>query len=391
MARTAERALKVALDATPLLGERTGIGEFCARVLEHLVRRPDLQVGGFAVSLRGRGAIAGLLPEGARALGLPGPGLPATLLHRCWQRWPFPPAELYMGKVDVVHGTNFVVPPARSAAMVVTVHDLTPLHDPQLCQPSARAYPALVKKAVSRGAWVHTDSHFVAGEVTEALGVPAERVRAIYPGGPVPPTTVLPGTGGDSGVAGALLPGWVTSYVLAVGKVEPRKGLPGLVRAFGRFAGRHPGLALVIAGPDGWGSEELARAVEGCPVRDRVLELGWVDRSTRDALVQSATVLAYPSFDEGFGLPPLEAMAAGTPVVASEAGALPEVLGDAAWLVGPRDEDALAGALEDLVDDPSARQALCAKGLRQVARYSWAATADGLASLYHEAALAAAG
>ena len=369
--------LTVALDATPLQGPRTGIGEFCARALEGLGRRPDLKVGGFAVSRHGRAAIAGRLPPGVALLGRPGPGLPARALHRAWAHWAFPPAELFTGQVDVVHGTNFVVPPSRRAAMVVTVHDLTPLHFPEFCLPAARAYPDLVKKAVRRGAWVHADSHFVAEEVVDALGVPPERVRTVYLG------TSAPGPAGDMT---GLLPDWVTGYVLAVGRVEPRKDLPLLVSAFGRLAPGHPGLALVIAGPDGWGGEELGRAIAGCPAGDRVVRLGWVEAAVRDTLIRGATAYAYPSRYEGFGLAPLQAMAAGTPVVATDAGALREVLGDGARLVAPGDPDALTEALGELVADAGARDALARRGLEQAARYSWEACADGLAALYHEAA-----
>jgi glycosyltransferase involved in cell wall biosynthesis len=371
--------LKVALDATPLAGARTGVGEFCQEILEVFATRPDLQVGAFAISSHGRSGITRLLPAGVKALGPPGPGLPARVLHASWARWPFPPVELYTGQVDLVHGTNFVVPPARKAAMVVTVHDLSPLHFPQWCRPAARAYPELVKKAVERGAWVHTDSAFVGNEVVEALGVPEERVRAVHLG-------VSPAVATETIDVAGLLPDWVTSYVLAVGRVEPRKDLPTLVQAFGAVAARRPGLALVLAGPDGSGSTQLEDALAASPASRQVIRLGWVEDGARDALIRQATVFAYPSRYEGFGLSPLHAMAAGTPVVASACGALEEILGDAAWLVPPSDDVALAAALEHLVDDASARARLAEKGRQRAAQYSWESCAEGLASLYHELA-----
>ena len=375
----AERALTVAVDATPLRGARTGVGQFCQGLLEVLGHRDDVDVGAFALSRHGRAGIEGLLPPGVRALGWPGPGIFGRALNASWARWPFPPGELFSGRAEVVHGTNFVVPPSRRAAMVVSVHDLTPLHFPEWCRPAARAYPALVKKAVSRGAWVHADSGFVAQEVTEMLGVPAERVRTVYLG--VPPlhagARLRPG-----------LPEWVTSYILAIGTVEPRKDLPTLVRAFGRVAGGRSGLALVIAGSEGWGGTELDEAVAACPARDRVLRLGWVDDEARDALTTGATVFAYPSRYEGFGLPPLHAMSAGAPVVAGDCGALREVLGAAARLVPPGDAAALAAALAGLLAHPDQRLDLARRGLERAARYTWEACADGIISLYREAAAA---
>ncbi len=375
----AEQALPVALDATPLLGARTGVGQFCQGLLEALGRRDDVDAAAFALSRYGRAGIEGLLPSGVRALGWAGPGIPGRVLNTSWARWPFPPAELYIGGAHVVHGTNFVVPPARRAAMVVSVHDLTPLHFPQWCRPAARAYPGLVKKAVGRGAWVHADSTFVAQELIEMLGVPADRVRTVHLG--VPPVH-------DRQTVRRQLPDWVTSYVLAIGTVEPRKDLPTLVRAFGRVAGDRPGLALVIAGSEGWGGNELDEAVAASAVRDRVLRLGWVDDEARDALTIGATVFAYPSRYEGFGLPPLHAMAAGTPVVAGDCGALREVLGDAARLVPPGDTDALGDALSSLLDDPGQRLELSRRGLERAAGYTWEACADGIVALYREAVAA---
>jgi glycosyltransferase involved in cell wall biosynthesis len=375
----ADQALPVAVDGTPLRGARTGVGQFCQGLLEALGRRDDVEVGAFALSRHGRAGIEALLPPGVKALGPPGPGIPGRVLNASWARWAFPPGELYSGRASVVHGTNFVVPPARRAAMVVSVHDLTPLHFPQWCRPAARAYPALVKKAVSRGAWVHADSAFVAQELTEMLDVPAERVRTVHLG--VPP--VHPGA-----PPGPVLPGWVTSYVLAIGTVEPRKDLPTLVRAFGPLAPGRPGLALVIAGSEGWGGTELDEAVAACPARDRVVRLGWVADEARDALTTGATVFAYPSRYEGFGLPPLHAMAAGTPVVAGDCGALREVLGDAARLVPPGDAEALADALGRLLDDPAQRRDLSRRGLERAAGYTWEACAQGMVSLYREAAAA---
>jgi glycosyltransferase involved in cell wall biosynthesis len=371
--------LNVALDATPLQGPQTGIGEFCSRILEAFGTTPGLQVGAFSISRRGRAGMTPLLPPGVKALGPPGPGVPARLLHAMWAHWAFPPAELYTGKVDLVHGTNFVVPPARKAAMVVTVHDLSPLHFPQFCRPAARAYPDLVRKAIQRGAWVHADSEFVANEVVEAFGAPPERVRAVHLG------VTPPATPSDADGWRNLLPDWVGAYILALGRVEPRKDLPTLVRAFDRFAGRHPGLALVIAGPEGWGSDQLAAAVAASAVSERVLSLGWVDEKARHALLEGAAVFAYPSRYEGFGLPPLQAMASGAPVVASATGALKEVLGDAAWLVDVGDAGALANALENVLDDNAVRQELVDKGRARAALYSWGACATGLVSLYQEA------
>lgn len=313
--------------------------------------------------------------------------MPARPLHKSWSLWPFPPVEMFIGRHDVVHGTNFVVPPAWRAATIITVHDLTPVHFPELVEPGSLAYASLVRAALRRGSWVHTPTQFVADEVVEVFGADPARVRAVHLG--VPALARPPGPPGNPGPPGPtrppVLPAWVTAYVLAVGTVEPRKDYPSLVSAFGKIAGDRPGLALVIAGGERWGRQQLDEAVAACPAGDRVVRLGWVDDAQRDDLIAGASVLAFPSRYEGFGFPPLQAMAAGIPVVATRIGALEEVLGDAACLVPLGDSEALADALAHLLDDEGARQELAARGRQRASRYTWQACAEGLEALYRAA------
>jgi glycosyltransferase involved in cell wall biosynthesis len=370
----------VALDATPLLGQPTGVGAFCLGALEALGSRTELDVRAFAVSWRRRAAMEGKLPANITAVRRP---MPARPLHAMWSRGAVPPIEWFVGKVDVVHGTNFVVPPAKRAGAVVSVHDLTPLHHPELCNEATLAYPDLIRAALRRGAWVHTDSTFVAGEVIDAFGADPDRVRVVAPG--------VPALGGiEPGAAQSLvapfLPPGTARYVLAVGTAEPRKDLPGLVRAFDQLADRHPDLALVLAGPSGWGEAALSEAIDRARARARVVRTGWVGPSTLAALLGQASVLAFPSLYEGFGFPPLEAMAAGVPVVATRAGSLPEVLGDGASMVDVGDIDGLVEALHQIVDDPSFRQRLVAAGTERVATFSWERCGADLARLYRDVA-----
>ncbi|HVX21547.1 MAG TPA: glycosyltransferase family 1 protein [Acidimicrobiales bacterium] len=371
--------LAVALDATPLLGRPTGVGAFCAGALGALADRRDLSVSAFAVSWRRRRLIGQLVPAGVRVAQR---AMPARPLHRSWARTEQPPLEWFVGPVDVVHGTNFVVPPTRRAARVMTVHDLTTVRFPELCDGPTLAYPDLIRRALRRGAWVHTPSAFVAAEVVDTFGADPDRVRAVHSGvPPLPPPA--------DGVAGRYLPAGTGRYVLAVGTAEPRKDLPGLVRAFDEVAADRPDLALVLAGPDGWGAQALAEAVDGAAARARIVRTGWLDDAALSGLLHGAAVLAYPSVYEGFGFPPLQAMAAGVPVVASRAGALPEVLGDAAVLVDVGDHHGLAAALATVLDDADRAAAAVAAGRDRAGRFNWAACAAGLDALYHDAHRAA--
>lgn len=305
----------------------------------------------------------------------------ARPLHEMWARTGRPPIETWTGRVDVVHGPNFVVPPARRAARVVTVHDLTAWRFPEMVDESSARYPRLVARAIADGAWVHTPSETVADEVVDRLGAARDRVVIVPNGAP----DLGPETDGVTAADGRRRAG-VDRYVLAVGTVEPRKDLPGLVQAFDAVADSDPELHLLLVGPDGWGVADLDRALHRVTHRDRVLRLGWVDDAGRTALLRGASVVAYPSVYEGFGLVPLEAMAAGVPVVTTRTGAIPEVVGDAAMLVEVGDVDGLADALARTLTDAELRSRLVAAGHERRVTYSWEATVAGLVELYRRAA-----
>jgi glycosyltransferase involved in cell wall biosynthesis len=354
---SSEPRLRVALDATPSLGVRTGVGTVSRGLIAHLAARDDLAVTAFAITWRGRKRLPDLLPASVRPATRP---VPARLTSALWPRVGWPRVERWTGPVDVVHALH-LAPPAR-APVLLTIHDLTYVRYPELSRPDARHYPRSVQVAVDRGAIIHTYSQFVAAEVREYYRLPAERVVTIAPGlDPRPP--------GDA-ARGRRLAG-SDRYLLAVGTIEPRKNLPSLVRAFDVLAATDRELALVVAGPDGWGVEAFRTAVAAARHGDRIRRPGWLDDDRRDDLLAGAAVLAYPSVYEGFGLPPLEAMQAGIPVVASNAGALPEVLGDGALLTDPTDADGLGQALALLLDDDEARRQLTQRGRARVARYGW--------------------
>ncbi len=361
--------LTLAIDATPLLGPRTGIGTFVENLLGHL-DPTDVEVTAFSVTWRGRRLLHRAAPNGVRVVA---PPLPARPLRTLWARLGGPPIEWFVGEADVVHGPNFVVPPARRAATVVSVADLTPVHWPELCTTPVRRYPELIQRAIDRGALVHAISDFVADEIREHFAIEPDRVATVHLGVARPT-----GTGGDP-------PPTDRPYVVATGTIEPRKNLPVLVAAFDRIAGAID-LDLVIAGPDGWGVDELDAAISSSPHRRRIHRLPWIDDASRQRLVAEAAVLAYPSRYEGFGLPPLEAMALDTPVVAARAGAVPEIVGGAAILVEPGDVDGLAAALHDVLSDEARRAELVAAGRLRAADFDWGDCAAGLTALYRRAA-----
>jgi glycosyltransferase involved in cell wall biosynthesis len=364
--------MRVAYDVTSLLDARTGVGAFAGEVLTRLAATPDIDVVGYSVSWRGRGAtIAGLLPDNVTATRRP---MAAQPLRQLWRRLDWPPIEWWTGDVDLVHGPNFVVPPARDGTVeLATVHDLTCVRFPELCTRDTLQYPDLIRRALRRGAHIHAVSQFVADEVVDVFAVDRDRVHVV-------PNGIDQVREGDAAAGRARVA--ADRYILAVGTIEPRKDLPFLVDAFDRVTEAHDDVWLVVAGQDGWGMEAFAAAVTRAQHGDRVLRTGWLDDRARADLVAGARVFAYPSKYEGFGLAPLEAMAAGTPVVTTRVGALPEVVGAGARLVSSGDVDELSAALDALLEDSDERARLIDVGRAQASKYSWDACADGIVNLY---------
>ena len=354
-----------AVDATPLLGMRTGVGVSVAGFIAAASADPGVDMVAYGLSAGAGRSLPDLLPDTVRAgRAIP---IPATALLRVWERFDHPVVERWTGPVDVVHGTNFVVPPSRTAARLVTVHDLTSVHFPELCSPTSLRYPGLIRRALDQGASVHTVSQSMADEIVEHFRVDPARVHVVHNG-----LTPLP----------APLPRDESAppYILALGTTEPRKGLPDLVAAFDRIAGSVPDLQLKIAGPSGWGEDALDTARRSARHAGRIHRIGWVqDRST---LMAGARLLAYPSLYEGFGLPPLEAMSVGVPVVTTTAGAIPEVVGEAALLVAPRDPPALAEAILAAATDTATRDRLIGAGVERARLFSWQRSGRQLADLY---------
>ena len=327
------RSVTVAMDATPLLGVRTGVGESVAGFMSAVATDSDLDVIGYGLSAAAGRSLPKRLPAAVRAgRAIP---IPARALLRTWARVDYPAVELWTGPVDVVHGTNFVVPPSRKAARLVTVHDLTPVRFPEYCSPASLHYPGLIRRAIHEGASIHTVSQSIADDVMDHFHLEGSRVHVIHNG-----LTPLPAP--HRARSGNLRTCWRSGRSSHARVSRSRGGL----RSHRRLHPRH-------ASQDRRASR-LGRGGVGClaPVRSprRPNAAHRVERR-QEFPIAGARLLAYPSLYEGFGLPPLEAMSLGVPVVATTAGAIPEVVGEAAALVAPRDVPALAEALLVVAED----------------------------------------
>lgn len=360
--------MRITLDATPLLGRRTGIGNYVARVLDALpaaVARSGADVRLEVMTWSLRGGRVPSLPAGVRQVG---PRVPARLLREAWQRWDVPPVEALVGRTSLVHGTNFVSPPTRRAREVVTVHDLAYEHLPSTVSTDAARYRELVPRALARGAHVLTPSRATADAVRERYDLDEGRVSVTPLGVDASWFRV---TGAPPVVAGSALP---DRYLLFVGTLEPRKNLPRLLAAHRRLRAVDPGTPdLVLAGQAGHDDRVLESP--------GVVRTGWLDDEDLRRLVKGAGALVLPSLDEGFGLPVLEALAAGRPVLAGDVPALREVGADEAVYADPLDVDALTDGLVRVLAAPDDAAARAAR-VDRAARFTWDATAEATLAAY---------
>lgn len=348
----------VALDIVPLLLNPTGVGMLARHLVAGLAEAGQVDVVGYAMSFRGRDNRLAALPPNVRLAA----SSPARPLMALWRWFGRPRYDPFVRGVDVVHGTNFIVPPLRSPASIVTVHDLTPLRYPQFCGRETLRFPQHLEWARKAGSFAHVTCQTMAGEVASYLRWPTDRIAVASPGVP----SVLPA---DAAQGRELAGG--RPYVLALGTIEPRKNLPVLLRAFDEVAAHTSDVVLVVAGADGWGSVQFDRTLSEMRHAKRVVRLGYVTDEQRAALLRGARALAYPSRYEGYGFPALEAMSVGVPVISTAVGSLPEVLGDAAVLVGADDVAALAAGLQTVIDDEGARSRLVEAGRARTAELSW--------------------
>jgi glycosyltransferase involved in cell wall biosynthesis len=298
-----------------------------------------------------------------------------------WTPLLFPP-DLARRRVDLAH-VQYLTPPIAHCPFVTTIHDVAFRRYPHLFPVKHRLLlNALIPLSIQWAAAVVTGSEATRNDLLEFYDVPPEKVH-VTPYAADPMFTPQDPEAAREAVRRRL--GLRKPYILSVGVLQPRKNLPRLVRAYGRIAGRVPH-RLVLVGKEGWAHEELRRAAAELP-RDRApLFTGYVADADLPALYAAADLFVYPSLYEGFGLPPLEAMACGTPVVVSDRSSLPEVVGDAGVLVDPQDVRGLAEAMEALLGDEARRRDFSVRGIARAGEFNWERTARETVRVYERVA-----
>jgi glycosyltransferase involved in cell wall biosynthesis len=363
------------LDLRPSLSQPTGVGTYVLGIAERLpALAPDDQFHFFSASMKDRYPDRDW-PDNVHLVDR---RVPVRALNLAWNRLGWPPLDRFVGApLDLVHSPHPLLVPARRARRIVTIHDLFFLKHPEMSDAEIRRdYVDLVREHARRADGILCVSEHTASEARRLLDVPAEKI-AVTPLGvdpgfrePVPEDAV------ETSLRRLRLP---RGGILYVGSEEKRKNLVSLVMAYLSLARRRRDVPpLILAGPG------TSWAQGGTRIGPQIRATGYLPRNDVRALMASSSVLVLPSLEEGFGLPVVEAMAAGLPVVCTRGSALEEVAGDAAELVDPGDASGLAHAIERLLDDPDAAEALRRRGLERSQRFDWHDTAARTLAFYQK-------
>jgi len=364
--------VQILVDYRPALRARTGVGEYMHEIIRAYTATHTDRVVAFTSSWRDRAA-----PGTGERLGatVVDRRVPVRVLNFLWHRLQWPPVEALAGSFDVVHAAHPLLIPSRGAARVVTVHDLYFLDHPERTSSEIRRdYPALTASHARAADAVVTPSQYTRELVVSRLGVPTDRVYACPFGAPTWRTLGRqPNRPADG-------------YFLFVGTLVARKNLSTLLDAYERVIANRPDAPrLVIAGAPTADALPWLQRLQQPPLAGRVEHAGYISEGDRERLYAGALALVMPSLDEGFGVPALEAMAAGVPVIASNRGSLPEVIGDAGTLLDAQDIDGFAAAMERAARDHEWAIDRGAAGLARAASFTWRTTAIRLRQAYLDA------
>lgn len=375
--------MHIAIDYTAAIHQGAGIGSYVRNLVAALLLEDSANQ--YTLLTSGRPTPDHPFPTAANARGR-SIFIPDRYLNILWYRWRLlvPPVALFTGAADLYHGPDFVLPPlGKRVRKMVTIHDLAFIEHPEYAVPSLAGYlRKVVPESVARADVVATVSSEVSRTLIEHFQTPREKLTVI-PNGVAPyfrritDPIILAATRHKFGLKSPLL--------LGVGTLEPRKNHLGLIKAFYQAQKQKNGPAmLAIAGGPGWLYEETRNLVAELKLERKVRFLGRVTDLELVTLYSMADVFAFPSFFEGFGIPPLEAMACGAPVITSNMSSLPEVAGDAALLIDPNDIDALAQAILRLLNNEQLRMELVQKGYQRVQQYTWAMSARKVLKTYQK-------
>jgi glycosyltransferase involved in cell wall biosynthesis len=372
--------MRIGFDGTPLLGQRTGIGWVTYDLISALAdEAPNDKILVWPISWRSAREID---PPKRPNIQVVQRISPARPLRRLWHTFNSPPIDWFID-CDVFHGTNFVVPPSTKIPTVVTIHDLSFVHNPDFVDPVAAQLKWLLPDVVRNASAIVCDSHFVQRELDDWLPEARGKSRTIY-AAPHTRASAPAVSRSTNSANSALAPG--SPYILVLGALSVRKNIPRMLEAFALIRREIADIKLVLAGPTTKSVDLDAELARVGLDRRNVVATGYIDDLWAQQLLTNATMLAFVSQYEGFGMPLLEAMGLGVPTLASTTGSLPEIGGDAAIYANPNDVNEIASQAMRLIEDTALRNTLSAAGKLRATDFSWATAARQHRELYQSLA-----
>lgn len=381
--------LTIAVDATPITPNPSGIGFYVANLINSLYKLQsqenfELRIvyqPGMKNWLTGNWNFPHALQDYDNLYFLPLPVTISNLLAK-FSNPILPYLEKSLNFPDIVHGTNYVVFPCQKSRRVMTIHDLTCIKYPQYTNKIVKTYSDRIKQCLKWADLAITVSQATKRDIIEHLGVPDERIYVTYPASRYSPSYLSDRQ--TEKLKREINYDFSRPYLLFVSTIEPRKNINNLVLAFNYLKQKHKiEHQLVLIGQKGWLYRPIFQTIASSPWKEEIHYLGYLPDATVALFYSQAEVFVYPSFYEGFGLPVLEAMTLGAPVVTSNTSSLPEVAGEAAILVDPQNIQQLADAIFQVISDSQLRQKLIYKGKQRATLYTWEKTARSTLKAYN--------
>jgi len=369
-----QRTIKVGMDARPLLNEGSGVGYYIKRLVSSLALFSDIHFKLFSSSFKNR------FVKNEHFENLPidifDIPVPVTLFNFMSQKFMYPPIENLIAETDILHTPHCYYIPSKCQNQIITIHDLFHLKEPGLTriEKPEREFK-IIKRSAERAKKIIAVSNFTKKNIIEILGIPGDKIEVIYSAPSLFPNAIEKSKKNDSAV----------KTILTVGTLERRKNYLNLLEAFKIAKKRINDIKLIVVGKDGLCAKEIkSKAYQMKMGEKETIFTGYVKEMELINLYNNADLFVFPSLEEGFGFPPLDAMNFGVPVISSKTGSLPEILMDAPYYIDCHDPESIAEAILEVLEDDELRENMILKGEKVSSSYSWKSTAERTYKLYRK-------
>lgn len=375
--------MKIAVELQPILKERSGVGWYNYNLIKEFVRI-GFSFTGLALNCIGTNSIKSVIREFSGYIDI-FKFIPYEIYYRMWDYIPIKYNSLFRAKADIYHFFNFIVPPRINGKVITTIYDMVYKKYPDtMTRANYNRLDKNIKRSTEHADIVVTISENSKREIIEYLGAPEEKIRIVSPGVDMDIYSCMYSEEEKKYIRSKY--GLPNRYILYLGTLEPRKNINSIIEGYALYKSinKSSDLKLVIAGKKGWMYDSIFESVKANNLLDDVVFTGYIEEVYKPIIYKLSNMFVFPSLYEGFGMPVLEAMAAGVPVITSNSSSLPEVAGDAGLMVEPKDIQAIADCIAKLDSDSNLRNELITRGLERSKLFTWEQSAEKLIQIYKE-------